>query len=63
MQVLNQLKDPGALLPRDDACIRNRDKERLGRFLEPIRKLLARTPHHRATVRSIREELEHYLTA
>lgn len=62
VQVLSQLRDPEALLPWDDACISDRDKERLGRFLAPIRKLLARNPQDRATVRSVRQELENYLT-
>lgn len=62
VQVLHQLKNPDALLPWDDACISDLDKERLGRFLAPIRKLLARDPEERDTVRSVRQELENYLT-
>ena len=62
IQVLNRLKNTDALLPWDDACISDRDKERLGRFLAPIRKLLSRNPQERDTVRSVRQELENYLT-
>ena len=62
VQVLNQLKDPEALLPWDEACISDIDKQRLGRFLAPIRRLLARNPEDRASIRSFRKEIDNFLT-
>lgn len=57
VQLFERLVDVNRALPWEDSCIEDRHKQRMGRFLEPIRGLLHRDPETRFTVQNFRDEM------
>jgi hypothetical protein len=57
VQILRQLTDPNAVMPWEYGGISDDDRDRVGCFLQPIRRLLERNPLHRATVEEFRRDV------